>query len=154
MSSILAVASATRENDLSNRSAASLCCSIGGSVSSIASKRPIERVRLRSADPGDSQLAGDRRIRTRQLRRNPPERVTNTIGERPARGERIRSWDHAVGYLDQHQSAHGLTAGLGPIQGPSITRTFLHSRALAASTANKLTPDNGISHDNVMRIGR
>ena len=30
----------------------------------------------------------------------------------------------------------------------------LHSRALAASTAHKLAQDNGISHDNVMRIGR
>ena len=101
-----------------------------------------------------SQLADDRRIRTRQLRRNPPERITNTIGERPEKGERIRAWDTALGYLDQHQAAHGLAAGLGPIQGRSITGAFLHSRALAASTANRLTQQNGIGHDNVMRIGR
>ncbi len=101
-----------------------------------------------------SQLADDRRIRTRQLRRNPPERITNTIGERPVKGDRIRAWDNAVGYLDQHQSAHDLTSGLGPTQGPAVTGALLHSRALAASTANKLTQDNGISHDNSMRIGR
>ena len=102
----------------------------------------------------DSQLADDRRIRTRQLRRNPPERVTDAIGQRPVKGDRIRAWDNAVGYLDQHHAAHGLTAGLGPTQGPSVTRAFLHSQALAASTANKLTQDNSIRHDNVMRIGR
>ncbi|MCP3859158.1 MAG: hypothetical protein GY704_05865, partial [Phycisphaeraceae bacterium] len=102
----------------------------------------------------DGQLADDRRVRTRQLRRDPPQRVTNTLGQRPAKGEHIRRWDTALGYLDQHQAAHGLTAGLGPIQGPSVTRAFLHSRALAASTAKKLTQDNGISHANVMRIGR
>ncbi len=114
-------------------------------------RRPELETRLKNID---SQLADDRRIRTRQLRRNPPERTTNTLGQRPAKGDRIRAWDTALGYLDQHQAAHGLTAGLGPIQGPSVTRAFLHSRALAVSTANKLTQDNGISHDNVMRIGR
>ncbi len=114
-------------------------------------RRPELESRLHEVD---SQLADDRRIRTRQLRRNPPERVTNTIGDRPMRGDCIRAWDSAVGYLDQHQTAHGLTAGLGPIQGPSINGVFLHSRALAASTVNKLTRDNGIDHANVMRIGR
>ena len=114
-------------------------------------RRPEMESRLQDVD---SQLADDRRVRTRQLRRNPPERVTNTIGERPAKGDRIQSWDNAVGYLDQHQSAHGLAAGLGPTQGPSMTRAFLQSRAHAASTANRLTPDNGIGSDNAMRIGR
>lgn len=60
-------------------------------------------------------------------------------------------------WLDSQRVAersHGLTAGLGPTQGPSATRAFLHSRALAASTVNKLTQANGIRHDNVMRIGR
>ncbi|MCP3882822.1 MAG: AAA family ATPase, partial [Sulfitobacter sp.] len=114
-------------------------------------RRPEMETRLQDVD---SQLADDRRIRTRQLRRNPPERVTNTIGQRPVKGDPIRAWDNAVGYLDQHQAAHGLTAGLGPIQGPSVTRAFLHSRALAASAANRLTQDNGIDHANVMRIRR
>ncbi|MCP3881772.1 MAG: hypothetical protein GY701_25795, partial [Sulfitobacter sp.] len=114
-------------------------------------RRPEMETRLQDVD---SQLADDRRTRTRQLRRNPPERITKTIGERPAKGDRIRAWDNAVGYLDQHQSAHGLTAGLGPTEGPSVTRAFLHSRALAASTANRLRQDNSIGHDNVMRIGR
>ncbi|MEZ5246913.1 MAG: hypothetical protein R2707_17595 [Acidimicrobiales bacterium] len=102
----------------------------------------------------DSQLTDDRRIRTHQLRRNRPERVTDVIGQRPMKGDRIRAWDNAIGCLDQHQSAHGLTAGLGPTQGRSVTGGFLHSRALAASTVYKLTQDNGISHDNAMRIGR
>ncbi|MCP4103098.1 MAG: AAA family ATPase, partial [Lentisphaerae bacterium] len=114
-------------------------------------RRPEMETRLQDVD---SQLADDRRIRTRQLRRNPPERVAGTIGQRPVKGDRIRAWDNAAGYLDQHQAAHGLTAGLGPTQGPTVTRAFLHSRTLAASTANSLTRDNGISHDNVMRIGR
>ncbi len=117
----------------------------------LKARRPEMEHRLHDVD---SQLADDRRIRTRQLRRNPPERVTDAIGQRPAKGDRIRAWDTALGYLDQHQSAHGLTAGLGPIQGPSVTRAFLHSRAFAASTAAKLAQDSGISHDNVMRIGR
>ncbi len=114
-------------------------------------RRPDIETRLQDVD---SQLADDRRIRTRQLRRNPPERIANNIGQRPVKGDRFRAWDDAVGYLDQHHAAHGLNAGLGPTQGPSVTRAFLHSRTLAASTANKLTQNNGISHDNVMRIGR
>jgi len=105
-------------------------------------------------DNVDMQLSDDRRVRTRQLRRDPPERITDTIGQRPAKGDRIRAWDSAVGYLDQHHSAHGLTAGLGPIQGPSVTGAFLHSRALAAWATNRVTLDNGVGHDNVMRIGR
>ena len=114
-------------------------------------RRPELETRLHDID---WQLTNDRRIRTRQLRRDPPERITDAIGQRPVEGDRIRTWDNAVGYLDQHQAAHDLTAGLGPSQGPSITRAFLHSRALAASTANRLTQQNGIGHDNVMRIGR
>ena len=118
----------------------------------LAARRPEMASRLHDVD---SQLADDRRIRMRQLRRNPPERVTNAIGQRPpTKGDRIRAWDTAVGYLDQHQSAHGLTASLGPTRGPSVTRAFLHSRALAASTANKLAQNNGIDHANVMRTGR
>ncbi len=102
----------------------------------------------------DSQLGGDRRIRTRQLRRNPPERITDTIGQRPTKGDRIRAWDDAVGYLDHHQAAHGLAAGLGLTEGPGTTKAFLRSRALAVWTADKLSLDNDIGHDNVMRIGR
>jgi hypothetical protein len=114
-------------------------------------RRPELESRLEDVD---SLLADDRRIRTRQLRRDPPERVTNTIGQRAAKGDRIRAWDTALGYLDQHQTAHGLRAGLEPVRGPSATKAFLHSRAFAAWTANKLTQDNGIGHDHVMRIGR
>ncbi len=114
-------------------------------------RRPKMESRLHDVD---SQLADDRRIRTRQLRRNPPEHITNTIGQRPVKGDRIRAWDNAVGYLDQHQAAHALTAGLGPTQSSSLTKAVLHSRALAASSVNKLAQDGSISHDNVMRIGR
>lgn len=121
-----------------------------GEARRLNARRPEMESRLHDVE---GQLADDRRIRTRQLRRNPPERITHTIGQRSTKSDRIRAWDNAVGYLDQHQAAHGLTAGLGQTQGPSVTKTFLHSRALAASTANKLTHDNGISHDNVMHIG-
>lgn len=58
-------------------------------------RRPELETRLHDVD---SQLADDRRIRTRQLRRNPPERVTDAIGQRPVKGDRIRAWDNAVGY--------------------------------------------------------
>ncbi|MCP4385402.1 MAG: hypothetical protein GY798_28985 [Hyphomicrobiales bacterium] len=114
-------------------------------------RRPELESRL---DDVDSQLADDRRIRTRQLQRDPPDRITATIGQRPATGDRTRAWDTALGYLDQHQTGHGLAAGLGPVRGPSATKAFLHSRALAAWTANQVTHDNGIGRDNVMRIGR
>lgn len=122
-----------------------------GDARRLNARRPELESRL---DDVDSELSDDRRIRTRQLRRDPPERITDTVGQRPATGDRIRAWDTALGYLDQHQAAHGLTTGLGPIQGPSVTRAFLHSRALAAWTANKLTQDHGIDHDSAMRIGR
>ncbi len=57
----------------------------------------------------DQQLDQDRHIRTRQIRRDPPSHVTDTIGTRPPSAEARRAWDHAAGQFDQHHAAHGTT---------------------------------------------
>lgn len=122
---------------------------------SLTERRPGLENRLADID---ARLADDRRIRTRQLRRDPPKRITDTIGTRPTKGDRIRSWDTALGYLDQHQTAHTLATGLGPTRGPGITRAVLHSRALAAKQTRQVEHrrnlEQGITRDRVMRIGR
>ncbi len=79
----------------------------------------------------DARLGDDRRIRTRQIRRDPPGRIVDTIGPRPNGGQPSRAWDNAAGRLDQHQTAFGLTNGLGPVRGRKLPTGFLFSRALA-----------------------
>ncbi len=104
----------------------------------------------------DNRLSDDRRIRARHLRRKPPQRITDTIGTRPTKGDRIEAWDTAAGYLDQHQTAHNLTTGLGPTRGPGITRAFHHSRGLAAThiknTDHQRNLEQAITRNRVMRI--
>ncbi len=80
----------------------------------------------------DGRLGDDRRIRTRQIRRDPPDRVIDTLGVRPKGGQPSRAWDNAAGRLDQHQTAFDLTKGLGPTKGRKLPMGFLFSRALAA----------------------
>ena len=76
------------------------------------------------------RLDDDRNIRTRQIRRNPPGRITNTLGVRPPGGGQAQAWDGAAGRLDQHQVAFGLTQGIGSAETrPSLG--FAFSRALA-----------------------
>ena len=89
--------------------------------------RPAMETRL--ADIGD-RLGDDRRNRSRGIRREQPERVTESLGRRPSGGEPARSWDIAAGQLDQHQTAFGLERGLGPARGARLPLGFLHSRGL------------------------
>jgi hypothetical protein len=79
----------------------------------------------------DSRLDDDRRIRTRQIRRTTPERITATLGVRPAGGETAKAWDIVAGRLDQHQSAYGITKGLGRTKGAKPPAGYDHSRTLA-----------------------
>lgn len=78
----------------------------------------------------DSRLDDDRDIRTRQIRRTTPERITAALGVRPAGGETAKAWDIAAGRLDQHQSAYGITKGLGR-KGVKPPAGYDHSRSLA-----------------------
>lgn len=86
----------------------------------------------------DARLIDDRRIRTRQIRRVPPGRIVDTIGPRPNGGQPSRSWDSAAGRIDQHQTAFGLTKGLGPTKGRKLPMGFQFSRALAASDQHSI----------------
>ena len=121
-------------------------------------RRPTLQTQLEDID---SRLGDDRRIRTRQIRRDAPARITNTLGARPAGGEQSRAWDVAAGQLDQHQTAFGLTKGLGPTKGVKLPLGFLHSRSLA--DGEKRTFEQAIVRDRqrtlqcegpVLRIGR
>ena len=62
--------------------------------------------------------------------RDPPSRVVDAIGARPNGGQPSRAWDNAAGRLDQHQTAFGLTKGLGPTKGRKLPIGFLFSRSL------------------------
>ncbi len=79
----------------------------------------------------DHRLGDDRRVRSRTIRRDPPERINNTLGQRPRSGDPARVWDIAAGQLDQHQSTFNIAKGLGPIRPPRLGVGFLFSRRLA-----------------------
>ena len=86
----------------------------------------------------ENRLGEDRRIRTRQIRRDPPEHITHTLGPRPDSGQPSRAWDQAAGQLDQHHTAHGLTTGLGPAASPERAAGYRLSRTLTQHTLNEL----------------
>jgi len=121
-------------------------------------RRPIMQTQL---DEIDSRLSDERRIRTRQVRRDAPERITSTLGARPAGGEPSRAWDVAAGQLDQHQTAFGLSKGVGASRGAKLPIGFLHSRSIAKATdrnfeqAITLQRRRTLEREGpVMRIGR
>ncbi len=121
-------------------------------------RRPTMQTQLADID---NRLSDDRRIRTRQIHRDTPDRITSTLGARPAGGEPSRTWDAAAGQLDQHQTAYGLTNGLGPTQGPKLPIGFLHSRSITKAVernfeqAIALQRRQSLERESpVMRIGR
>ncbi|MCP3856217.1 MAG: relaxase domain-containing protein [Actinomycetia bacterium] len=99
-------------------------------------QRPALETRLTDIT---TRLDGDTNIRSRQTRHHTPDRITNTLGNRPAGGTTAQAWDQAAGKLDQHQTAYGLTSGLGPQQGDKLPDGFLQSRGLAATAIRHLT---------------
>lgn len=86
----------------------------------------------------NARLGDDHRIRSRQIRRDPPEHITQTLGPRPHGGRPARAWDHAAGQLDQHRTTHNLTHGLGPTTDPEHTTGYRLSRAHAQHAINDL----------------
>ncbi|MCP3912142.1 MAG: relaxase domain-containing protein [Actinomycetia bacterium] len=99
-------------------------------------RRPALETRLTDIT---TRLDDDTNIRSRQTRRQPSERITNTLGTRPAGGETARAWDHAAGRLDQHQTAHRITSGLGAQQDPQQSAGFNHSRGRVSAAIRQLT---------------
>jgi hypothetical protein len=81
------------------------------------------------------RLGDDRHNRSRGIRRQPPGRIIDTLGRRPHEAKPGRSWDIAAGQLDQHQTAYGLSRGLGSTKGPKLPLGFLFSRGLAQEAA-------------------
>ena len=79
------------------------------------------------------RLGDDRTIRSRQIRRDTPERITDTLGTRPQGGDHARTWDIAAGQLDQHQTAYRISTGLGPSPRTGLPSGFGHSRTGAES---------------------
>jgi chromosome segregation ATPase len=88
-------------------------------------RRPALQDRL---DDITSRLDDDRHIRTRQIRHNTPDRITDTLGARPTRAQNAQAWDKAAGQVDQHQTAYGLSSGLGPARRTGLPAGYLHSR--------------------------
>ncbi len=89
------------------------------------------------------RLSDDRHTRSRGIRRQPPRRITDTLGRRPHQAKSGRTWDIAAGQLDQHQTAYGLERGLGPTRGPRLPLGYLHSRRIAQHAARSV--DQAIS---------
>jgi len=79
-----------------------------------------------------ARLDDDRSVRSRSIRRQPPDRIVETLGARPAGGDASRVWDRTAGQLDQHQTAYNIDQGihspakaivLGPAYASSVERT-------------------------------
>ena len=81
------------------------------------------------------RLGDDRRNRSRGVRRQPSERIIDTLGRRPHEAKPGRTWDIAAGQLDQHQTAYGLSRGLGSTKGPKLPLGFLFSRGITQEAA-------------------
>ncbi|NND03736.1 MAG: hypothetical protein HKN91_13215, partial [Acidimicrobiia bacterium] len=86
-----------------------------------------------------TRLDEDSSVRSRSIRRQPPERIVETLGPRPAGGNASRVWDQTAGQLDQHQTAYNLDTGihspantrlLGPGYTNSVQRTTDSQHAL------------------------
>ena len=117
-------------------------------------ERMNERRPVLETQHGDvsARLDDDRRIRTRQIRRNPPDRITDTLGTRPPGGEPSRAWDRAAGRLDQHQTAFGLTEGIGPAEGRKLPIGFTFSRELTLRDQRGL--EQAITHQRQQALQR
>jgi conjugative relaxase-like TrwC/TraI family protein len=85
-----------------------------------------------------ARLGDDRRIRARQIRREPPDRITNPLGTRPSGGQPSQAWDNAAGQLDQHQTAYDHEEHLGAPSESKLSSGFRLSEALAKTATNDL----------------
>lgn len=117
-------------------------------VNELASQRPDLETRLSDIT---ERLDDDTTIRSRQIRRDPPDRITDILDSRPAGGKTARAWDNTAGRLDQHQTAYGLTTGIGPNHKPTVPDGFHHSRLVVAAAMRNLNQatnqqQRGISH--------
>ncbi len=97
------------------------------------------------------RLSDDRLNRSRGVRRQPPERIIDTLGRRPYEATPGRTWDIAAGQLDQHQTAYGLSRGLGSTKGASLPLGFLFSRGLTQESARAV--DQAISKERQLTQG-
>jgi len=97
------------------------------------------------------RLDDDRRNRSRGTRRQPPGRITDTLGRRPHEAKPGRTWDIAAGQLDQHQTAYGLSRGLGSTKGPKLPVGFLFSRGLTQDATR--AADQAISSERQLTQG-
>ena len=97
------------------------------------------------------RLSDDRRNRSRGIRRQPSERIIDTLGLRPHEAKPGRSWDIAAGQLDQHQTAFGLGRGLGSTKGPRLPLGFLFSRGITQDAARAV--DQAVSSERPLTQG-
>jgi len=117
-----------------------------------ASERGVVRSRLAHANIEATQLPHlndrvetisgeldtDRRIRARQQRHEPSQAVISQLGHRPTNSEAAKQWDIAAGHVDQHQTAHGITQGLG-VNPLSMNQTVTPGHELTWRAANGAT---------------
>ena len=111
-------------------------------------RRPAMETRLNDIT---DRLGGDRHNRSRGIRRQPPGRIIDTLGRRPHEAKPGQTWDIAAGQLDQHQTAFGLSQGLGSTKGPKLPLGFLFSRGITQDTARAV--DQAISNERQLTQG-
>ncbi len=97
------------------------------------------------------RLGDDRRNRSRGVRREPPGRVIDALGRRPHEAKPGRTWDIAAGQLDQHQTAYGLSRGLGSTKGPKLPLGFLFSRGITQDAARAV--DQAVTNERQLTQG-
>ncbi len=101
---------------------------------SYAVREDVDRPQLQAElNETVGRLQQDRSIRSRVMRLQQPEHITNTLGPRPIGGHPANTWDLAAGQLDQHHAAFQLADGLGPVRGLRMIPGFQHSRALTTN---------------------
>ncbi len=105
-----------------------------------AARQDRDRPRLQAElDETVERLQQDQAIRSRVMRLQQPEHITNTLGHRPIGGQPANTWALAAGQLDQHHAAFRLTHGLGPQRGLRMIPGFQHSRALTTKRIDAIS---------------
>ncbi len=86
----------------------------------------------------NARLDDDRRIRTRQIRRDPPSRITDTLGTRPPGGDPSRAWDRAAGPPRPTPDRLRAHRRPRPLHGHKLPIGFTFSRTLTSQDQRSL----------------
>ncbi len=100
-------------------------------------------------------LDTDANIRTHALGAEPPEAITQTLGNRPVEPDAVAAWDQAAGRLDQHHTCYNANRFQRWDLPPEINASAIRVRGSIDTLATQLeprTPKRQLSDDNALGI--